>query len=231
MSLLFSGICLWSIFHWDTDHKYLETTQLRVKSKVFTLSLEFEYFPPKNKSVKKGSIILYFVNLLNGYFNTRQVVFYMCSCIHLFEIKKIWPHTYLEDEQFSCFLWDRVSLCSPGWPWTHNLPALASKGWHYRHVPPCSVPFVYFIPKINLLLMNDFASCINYLESIGSLIWTDLPKLMYFTIHYHRITRITTNFITKNQVLRCLYSHFLHGKQEIFPLSSTYFSPSFILFY
>lgn len=27
------------------------------------------------------------------------------------------------------------SLCSPGWPWTHN-PPLPPKCWNYRHVPP-----------------------------------------------------------------------------------------------
>jgi hypothetical protein len=40
------------------------------------------------------------------------------------------------------FFCDRVSLCSPSWPWTHNPLGSASCYWDYRHVLPWPVEYV-----------------------------------------------------------------------------------------
>jgi hypothetical protein len=50
---------------------------------------------------------------------------------------------------FVClFFWGRVSLGSPGWPWTWTLTssAWASGVLHYRHAPPHpALPFIFWI--------------------------------------------------------------------------------------
>jgi hypothetical protein len=50
------------------------------------------------------------------------------------------------------FFGDRVSLCNPGWPWTHYvtytgqepviLPCQPPECWDYRYVPPCHEIFL-----------------------------------------------------------------------------------------
>jgi hypothetical protein len=52
---------------------------------------------------------------------------------------------------FFCF-WNRILLCSPGWPWTCDHPAITSpKYWDYMCVPSCLAAcfcFIYVTPLL-----------------------------------------------------------------------------------
>jgi hypothetical protein len=49
----------------------------------------------------------------------------------------------------------RLSLYSPGWPWTLNAPSWASQVLGYSHEPPCPA---YLVLWIDLLSIHDFVT-------------------------------------------------------------------------
>jgi hypothetical protein len=51
-----------------------------------------------------------------------------------------------------CFCWDRVSLCSPGWPQTLDPP----KSWDYRYAPSCLSRYIPFHNSVRVKTQGQF---------------------------------------------------------------------------
>lgn len=56
--------------------------------------------------------------------------------VKMTEISKQWEHC-LSRQSFLIFSWDRVSLCSPDWSWTHDDLRQSPKCWDNSHASPC----------------------------------------------------------------------------------------------
>lgn len=88
------------------------------------------------------------------------------TCIFLFSARAV---------EFLHLLWDRVSLCSPGWPWTNSLPlglpsAKITGGSHHHWVFlrlvhfPCIILryFFAFVSKHNFSLPGGAGALLYY---------------------------------------------------------------------
>jgi hypothetical protein len=59
--------------------------------------------------------------------------------------------------QWQLFL-DRVSLCSPGWLWTHNPPTSAPECWDYRRATPSPASMIAFwAEKFSFKVISPFS--------------------------------------------------------------------------
>ena len=68
---------------------------------------------------------------------TKQVVLLGASVtLGCFVSLDVWWFKWLQNDYTSGF-WDKIFPLSPGWPWTHGLPALSSAGQEYRMAPLC----------------------------------------------------------------------------------------------
>jgi hypothetical protein len=74
-------------------------------------------------------------------------IYTILALLHLFPTTSLPPLVSIPLPKWD-LLWDRVLMCSPGWPWptwqTWDSPASVSSWWDYRHGPQHLMYFQFY---------------------------------------------------------------------------------------
>jgi hypothetical protein len=100
------------------------------------------------------------------------------------------PHLMWERPTFFLLLfWDRVFLCSPGWPWTWDPPTSAPEYWDYSNIPL----FIVLTTRTKFLLFLFSPFFFFFLQywclNSGPTSWATPPDLFLWKVFRDKVSQ------------------------------------------